>query len=114
MVWGKRISIDGQEIPIRYHLAIDRKPQIGNTYEVFFYTDPDDGIVKAKKPLKFKNYDELKDLEGDVGLYYYAEQENVIYKWDPETHTYIATPHTLTTVKTNDYRTELYMAGVAS
>ena len=114
MVWGKRISIDGQEIPIRYHLAIDRKPQIGNTYEVFFYTDPDDGIVKAKKPLKFKNYDELKDLEGDVGLYYYAEDKNIIYKWDPETHTYIATPHTLTTIKTNDYRTELYMAGVAS
>ena len=43
-------------------------------------------INSVKKPVKdvndkFKSYDELKDLEGDVGLYYYAEDKNIIYKW---------------------------------
>jgi hypothetical protein len=54
LVWGKRKSIDGREIPIRYHLAIDSKPQTGNTYDkIFFYIDPDDKITKAKRPLVF-------------------------------------------------------------
>jgi hypothetical protein len=39
LVWGKRNSIDGKEIPIRYHLAIDEKPLTGNTYKVFFLKD---------------------------------------------------------------------------
>jgi len=53
MVWGVRKSINGNDIPIRYHLAIDSKPKTGNTYKVFFYIDPDDGIEKAKKPFEF-------------------------------------------------------------
>jgi len=53
IIWGKRTSIEGKEIPIRYHLAIDKKPMSGNEYKVFFYTDPDDGIVKTKKPAYF-------------------------------------------------------------
>jgi hypothetical protein len=55
LVWGKRKTIDGNEVPIRYHLTIDKKPKIGNSYRVFFFTDPDDGIEKAKKPFSFSS-----------------------------------------------------------
>ena len=51
VIWGKRKTVNGQEIPIRYHLAIDKKPDIGNIYKVFFYNDPDDNLIKAVKPL---------------------------------------------------------------
>ena len=34
VIWGKRKDLNGKQIPIRYHLAIDEKPQTGNTYKV--------------------------------------------------------------------------------
>ena len=37
VIWGIRKNANGNEVPIRYHLAIDEKPKIGNIYEVFFY-----------------------------------------------------------------------------
>jgi len=40
IVWGQRKTSEGVEKPIRYHLAMDNKPQIGQTHVVFFYTDP--------------------------------------------------------------------------
>ena len=43
IVWGVRKTSDNLTFPIRYHLAIDTKPEIGNIYEVFFYEDPEDG-----------------------------------------------------------------------
>ena len=48
VVWGIRKNANGNDVPIRYHLAIDTKPEIGNIYEVFFYDDPEDGLTKAK------------------------------------------------------------------
>ena len=33
VIWGVREGIDGIKLPIRYHLAIDTKPKVGNTYE---------------------------------------------------------------------------------
>lgn len=33
IVWGKRKALSGQQVPIRYHLAIDKKPETGNSYE---------------------------------------------------------------------------------
>lgn len=32
IIWGKRKSLSGKQIPIRYHLTIDEKPQTGNQY----------------------------------------------------------------------------------
>ena len=108
IVWGKRISITGEEIPIRYHLAIDKKPQIGNSYKVFFFADPDDGITKAKKPV------ELTALpkQGQAGNYYYVNGK--IYKWATDVQAFEQTPYTLQTVTSTDWRTELYLSGVAN
>ena len=113
LVWGKRTSIDGKDIPIRYHLAIDSKPTIGNSYKVFFFTDPDDGITKAKKPVEFASKSNFPD-KGETGIYYYAADTGIIYKWATDAKTYEQTPYTIETIKATDYRTELYMAGVAS
>ena len=113
IIWGKRKTIDGKEVPIRYHLAIDKKPSTGNQYKVFFFTDPDDGITKAKKPVEFANRDSFP-LKGQVGNYYLAADTAFIYKWAPDVQTYEKTSYTIETVTATDYRTELYMAGVAS
>ena len=113
LVWGKRTSIDGNDVPIRYHLAIDSKPTIGNSYKVFFFTDPDDGITKAKKPVEFASKSNFPD-KGETGIYYYAADTGIIYKWASDAKAYEQTPYTIETIKATDYRTELYMAGVAS
>ena len=113
VVWGKRQTIEGKQVPIRYHLAIDKKPAVGNKYEVFFFIDPDDGITKAKKPLSFKNRQSFPEL-GQVGIYYMAKNSGIIYKWIPQNKEYEATSYKIQTVTTKDYRTELYLAGVAN
>lgn len=67
IVWGIKTTSDKTKIPIRYHLAIDKKPQVGNTYTVYLYEDDD--IIKAKKLIE---YDNLNDFppKGTYGLYY--------------------------------------------
>ena len=111
LIWGTRTSIEGQEIPIRYHLAIDKKPKVGNEYKVFFYTDPQDGIVKAKRPAG--PFEELPQ-NGDSNIYYYQENNNeyTIYKWDANIKEYIPTAYKLKTITSTDWRTELYLNGV--
>ena len=111
IVWGKRTSTQGQEIPIRYHLAIDNKPSINNTYKVFFYTDSDDGIIKAKKPLIFQKKADFPSI-GNPIVYYYGTQQNRIYQWIDSQ--YKETDYILQEVISKDFRTELYLSGVNS
>ena len=113
LVWGKRKSIEDKEVPIRYHLAIDSKPVIGNEYKVFFFQDPDDGITKAKKPVEFTSKSDFPE-KGEVGNYYYAADNKTIYKWAPDIKQYEETSYTIETIRATDFRTQLYMAGVAS
>ena len=113
LVWGKRKSMEGKEIPIRYHLAIDKKPNAGNSYKVFFFTDPDDGITKAKKPIEFASRSNFP-TKGEPNQYYYAADANIIYKWVAANKEYEQTDYILETITATDYRTELYMAGIAS
>ena len=113
LVWGKRTSISGQEIPIRYHLTIDSKPTVGNTYKVFFFTDPDDEILKTKRPIEFKFKADFPE-KGKNGQYYYATDTNIIYKWEENTKKYEQTQYSIETITTTDYRTELYMTGVVN
>lgn len=108
VVWGKRTSMQGLEIPIRYHLAIDTKPVVGNSYKVFFYTDSQDKLTKAKRPMELSK---LPD-KGQVGIYYLVN--NKIYIWEPATKSFTATDYKIETVKTKDFRTQLYLAGVAN
>lgn len=111
IVWGMREdATTGATYPIRYHLAIDTKPQIGNTYKVFFYEDPDDGIRKAKRPIQFSTRDEFP-TQGAEDTFYLALDTNTVYKWDTEKNTYVMFATQTKDITTTDWRTELYLSG---
>lgn len=112
VVWGIRENANGNDVPIRYHLAIDEKPKTGNTYPCFFYLDPDDGIEKAKMVVKFPSFQSLNANPGKAGVFYMTINDGKIYKW--EDGNYIAIDVGLTNIKTSDWRTELYLQGVQS
>lgn len=106
IVWGIRTTSDNAKIPIRYHLAIDKKPQVGNTYVVYLYEDDD--VIKAKKLIE---YDSLNDFpsKGVYGLYYLDKATQKVYTW---INGYIEqTKGKIKTIVTKDWRTELYLAG---
>lgn len=110
LVWGTRTDVNGIDIPIRYHLAIDKKPDIGNTYEkVFFIIDKDDHIKKAKIPIKVD-----KPKPGLEGAYYYyvsEDGEEKIYQYINSEYRYLKGVK-LQEITTTDWRTELYLQGV--
>ena len=71
--------MDGLTLPIRYHLAIDKKPKTGNIYEVFFYEDPDDGLEKAKIPIKYSSYAAITATNGKEGVFYQDTSNGNVY-----------------------------------
>lgn len=81
IVWGTRKNANGNDVPIRYHLAIDKRPETGNVYQVFFYVDPDDGLLKAKKPVDFESKDDFPE-KGNPATFYYDKSTGLTYKWD--------------------------------
>lgn len=109
IVWGLKENANGNEMPIRYHLAIDSKPKVGNTYQCFFYIDPDDGLTKAKRPIIYRNFTELNKNAGVAGVFYMTEDTGIIYTWNGQGYE----PYTtgLTEITTKDWRTELYLQG---
>ena len=111
IVWGMREdATTGATYPIRYHLAIDIKPQTGNTYRVFFYDDPDDGIRKAKRPIQFSTRNGFP-AQGAEDTFYLALDTNTVYKWDTEQNTYVRFATQTKDITTTDWRTELYLSG---
>jgi len=86
MIWGIR-TVDGLDIPIRYHLAIDKKPEPGNTYSAIAYIDPDDGIEKWSVPINF-NYSTDSSKPGIVGAFYKDTTNNKIYRWESNNDKY--------------------------
>lgn len=111
IVWGMREdSSTGQQLPIRYHLAIDSKPRVGNTYQVFFYEDPDTGIMKVKRPVPYASLTRFP-AQGSEDTFYLALDSNRVYKWDTQTNSYIAFAAQMSNITTTDWRTELYLSG---
>ncbi len=120
VVWGIRKNANGNDIPIRFHLAIDKKPKIGNDYEVYFYDDPDDGLRKAKVATKVTNYNNLIKNKGIEGEFYLVTNINKVFIWDSEKYKinkrisdgYVISNIELVTVRTTDWRSELYLQGI--
>lgn len=112
IVWGTRENANGNTVPIRYHLAIDNKPQIGEIYDVFFYVDPDDNLEKAKVPIKYRNFTELKRNDGAAGVFYMTEDDKKIYVWADGK--YVLVDIGFTKVQATDWRSVLYLQGVQS
>ena len=115
IVWGVRKNLDGIQIPIRYHLAIDSKPKPGNTYYAVQYTDPDDGIDKWHTPIKFSSIEKFP-RQGAAGVFYMDQSSEIIYKWDAveDIYQYVPIDASLSRVTTNDWRSELYFQGVTA
>lgn len=106
VIWGIRTTSDNAKIPIRYHLAIDKKPQVGNTYVVYLYEDDD--VTKAKKLIEYDNLNDFPS-KGTYGLYYLDKATQKVYTW---INGYVEqTKGKIKTIVTKDWRTELYLAG---
>ncbi len=118
VIWGQRKNISGIKIPIRYHLAIDKKPTIGNVYEVFYYPDTlNPSIETPHFTIKFDNKDALDaSAPGAVGLYYQTLDNNNIYVWNPDGEGSFDLASNsdsgLIKIKTTDWRSELYFQGL--
>lgn len=113
IVWGIRKDIEGRTFPIRYHLAIDKKPEIGNTYNVFFYTDPEDKLVKSKCPMVYPDKSQFPTI-GMQEVFYMDGSNKKIYEWDPQSKKYKEIAIDLKSIQTKDWRTELYLSGSIS
>lgn len=114
VVWGIRKDANDLTYPIRYHLAIDEKPKVGNSYEVFFYEDPDDKLTKAKCPMKFSSYSSFPAI-GVEEVFYMDESTNDIYIWDSIKKEYKKLDDIkMEQVTTEDWRTEYYLQGSVS
>jgi hypothetical protein len=71
-------------IPIRFHLAIDKKPETGVIRHLFFYNDPEDGLVKPQVATPFENKESFPE-EGQVLVHYLDSSTGLLYKWVPPT-----------------------------
>lgn len=110
-------TMNNASYPVRYHLAIDYKPTVGNTYrDLILYKSPTDGLVKAMFPL---HVEELPEV-GNFNIFYmigndpeqiwfwsqnleYVPIEPIIYyPPDENTEGYV----------TKDWRTEIYLRGL--
>lgn len=74
IVWGIRKGVNNENYPIRYHLAIDNKPQIGNTYNCVIVNKDD-----IYTPISVTPVDTLPKF-GTVGTYYQL-QDGKTYTW---------------------------------
>ena len=116
VVWGIKTSTNGTEIPIRYHLAIDKKPKTGNIYKVFAYEDPQTNLIGYHCPIRFSSYNNFPK-KGAAGAFYLDQSTDKIYEWKKnidDVYQYFEIESTMIEVHTKDWRTELYFQGVAA
>lgn len=109
IVWGIREDALGNTYSIRYHLAIDEKPTIGNTYPVFFFTD-EDGITKAKAAMPYDSKSSFPTI-GQEEVFYLDSSSGLVYTWDATNKIYASITVGLENITTKDWRTELYLQG---
>lgn len=116
VVWGVRKTADTElEIPIRYHLAIDHKPQIGQQHSVNFYVD-DFGITRATSEFiqeYAKNADRPQPGKPNT-LYIVGSLANrKYYRWNTQTKKYVEVKASdLKIITTVDWREQLYYQGI--
>lgn len=114
MVWGVRKSADGEtEIPVRYHLAIDHKPEIGQEHYVNFYED-DYGITRAGAEFTFtyNSTSEFPNPGAEATLYIVGNLDNrQFYRWSKD-RGYYQVKQDDCMITTVDWRQELYYEGI--
>ena len=115
VIWGVRKGDNDINIPIRYHLSIDKKPKIGNVYPICLIENEDfygNIYQEATSPLGFSSFS-LFPTVGNSMFFYWDKSNDKIYEWDPENLEYVERADLeLIRVITTDWRTELYLQGV--
>ena len=115
VVWGVRKDTTGQiEIPVRYHLAIDHKPQPGQQHYVNFYVD-DFGVTRAGAQFVFEYATEEDRPETGKAetLYIVGDLNNRrYYRWNIDKNKYYPVTKDDCYVITKDWREQLYYQGV--
>ena len=116
VIWGKRKSISGNEIPIRYHLAIDEKPKVGIRYCAILDDRDEDDVIQAHNVMFLQTYPTRSDFPatGQPQFYYQQLQDQKVYIWDttksPPEYTQVSAQPILKL--TEDFRDQLYFQGV--
>lgn len=128
IVQGKREgSSSDVSYPVRYHLAIDKKPQPGNVYyDLLLYQEVDTNLVKAAFPFDVQKYSDLP-LPGNFNLIYRVMDDNSFYYWEDDSYKEVVCvafyPNNIGKAnvpdffkqdgyKTKDWRTELFLQGL--
>lgn len=133
VVWGAKKTIGNNKMPIRYHLAIDSKPQAGNSYNVCIHkqwnTATESYNEIYKMPVIYQQEEKFPTV-GEIDRYY--QYDGKVYYWAPSKepsslsggalpsgeHYYYSTDDndniTLSTITTSDWRTELFLQGTLS
>ena len=109
VVWGERKNAQGNPVPIRFHLAIDKKPEIGNKYKMYFYIEPETLILKAK-PIKVVS--NLKERGQSFYCIYQIEDEYYEYYPEVEENYRKIDSSEIAEITTIDWREELYYSGL--
>ena len=127
IVWGVRKNSDGKEFPIRYHLAIDKKPEIDKAHDVYFIENPETGIKEPVIPnFNFcnKTQDELEQYLKQSGnfktgtIFEYKKRSTspntVIGVWDNSSFSLKTLLDELNCFRivSSDWRTELFLQGL--
>ena len=126
VVWGVRTDTLGNQVPIRYHLAIDKKPQktlnigtdenpeyvYGEHQGISLYTD-EFGVVRARSYVMVFDNAMNFPREGHDDRFYYDINNNQYYAWDnKEGEYYPTTVDVGQTIYSKDWREELYYQGL--
>ena len=138
IVWGRHTLSDGIEYPIRYHLAIDNKPNIGNHYVVRYIKSDPPTIEIIKQVIETDEtynadslspglYLEKRDIISEDGSLIVTEdsltQEDIqticytLYEKRAVTDNFIPLSSTIDNIyniTTQDWRTELYLNGISA
>lgn len=110
VVWGLRKGIEGIELPIRFHLSIDQKPQTGHTYTVWLYED-EFGVIRAMMPTQYDSRSDFPQT-GRRGKLYKDMASEKCFRWDDETETYVDATSEAIEKTTVDWREEYYYQGL--
>ena len=119
LVWGTRTTVNGLKIPIRYHLAIDKRPEIVTFENVFIYLsniDGDKNVIKAQIPLKLPYQNIDRNGIGTSGIVYQigTPDNYQFYVWSEDAVDYIEVTDVgklKEKYRPVDWRTVLYLQG---
>lgn len=119
VIWGTRTVGEGsnkQTFPIRYHLAIDDKPEVpvefndDNIYFILEDKDESDNLIYSV-PIYYEKISQLPAI-GEEGAIYFIQNEDSLYKYSPDNekkYIKIISPETKGDIEIDNFYQQYYM-----